>query len=315
MRTRLFGKTGIEVSILGYGAMPLSVEDRPPEVEALNVLQKVLARGVSFIDTADTYGLDPSDLHHNERLLAKMLSSVPNHPSRICIATKGGTVRKQPGWEIDGSPPRLYQVIRESFEALGGEQPIFLWQHHWPDPRYSIPEMMKPVRQAVNEGLIRFVGVANYSIEQINQAREVVDVVAVQSQYNLWRRESEREGLLEYCERENLVFLPWRPLGGEGLAQRLGEIKPLTDLATALGIGPHRLVIAWLLAKSKCILPIPGSRRLEHIMDCFEAENVRLTPFEIAKIDAIDEPDLPRRSRPPAWEKMPPVTKTSSLNN
>jgi pyridoxine 4-dehydrogenase len=315
MRTRLFGKTGIEVSILGYGAMPLSVEDRPPETEALDVLQKVLARGVSFIDTADTYGLDPSDVHHNERLLAKMLSTAPDGGGKVRIATKGGTVRKQPGWEIDGSPPRLYRVIRESFEALGGEHPIFLWQHHWPDPRYSIQAMMEPVKRAVTEGLVRFVGVANYSIDQINQAREVVDVVAVQSQYNLWRREPEREGLLEYCEKEDLVFLPWRPLGGLGLAQRLDEIKPLTDLAAERGISPHRLVIAWLLAKSKSILPIPGSRRLEKIMDCLEAENVRLTPFEIAKIDAIAEPDLPRRTRPPAWEKMPPVSKTTCSSN
>lgn len=312
MRKRPFGKTGVEVSVVGYGAMPLSVEDRPSEAEALSILQQVVARGVSFIDTADTYGLGPSDLHHNERLLAKMLSSTKDDAARILIATKGGTVRRQPGWEIDGSPTRLYRVIRESFEALGGEQPIFLWQHHWPDPRYSIKAMMEPVLRAVNEKLIRFVGVANYSIEQIKQARDVVDIVAVQNQYNLWRREPEHEGLLEYCENEGLVFLPWRPLGGLGLAQRLREIEPLASLAAARGISPHRLNIAWLLAKSKCILPIPGTRRLKNIIDCLEAEDVRLTSFEIARIDAITERDLPRRSRPPAWEKMPPVSQTDS---
>lgn len=212
MRTRPFGKTGVEVGVVGYGAMPLSVEGRPPEAEALDILQQVAARGVSFIDTADTYGLDPSDVHHNERLLAKILVAA-NSGARICIATKGGTVRKEPGWEIDGSPTRLYRVICESFEALGGEKPIFLWQHHWPDPRYSIKAMMEPVRRAVKEKLVRFVGVANYSIEQIKEARKVLDIVSVQNQYNLWRREPEHDGLLKYCEEEDLVFLPWRPLG------------------------------------------------------------------------------------------------------
>src|SRR5438477_11400568 len=171
MRTRLFGKTGVEVGVIGYGAMPLSLEGRPTEAEALAILQQVAARGVSFIDTADTYGLDPSDVHHNERLLAKMAVSVKGRGGPIYIATKGGTVRKQSSWEIDGSPARLYRVIRESFEALGGEKPIFLWQHHWPDPRYSIKEMMEPVQRAMKENLVRFVGVANYSLEQIKEAR------------------------------------------------------------------------------------------------------------------------------------------------
>jgi len=161
MRTRPFGKTGIEVGVIGYGAMPLSVEGRPPEDQALDILRQVAARGVSFIDTADTYGLDPSDLHHNERLLAKMFGRAKTEGPPVYIATKGGTIRKQPGWEIDGSPDRLYRVICESFEALGGDQPIFLWQHHWPDPRYSIKTMMEPVRRAVQEKLIQFVGVAN----------------------------------------------------------------------------------------------------------------------------------------------------------
>jgi pyridoxine 4-dehydrogenase len=314
MRTRVFGKTGVEVGVIGYGAMPLSVEARPPEDEACNILREVTARGVSFMDTADTYGLSPADLHHNERLLAKMFLSGNDRVPRVYIGTKGGTVRKEPGWEIDGSPERLYRVISESFEALGGKEPIFLWQHHWPDPRYSIRAMMEPVRRAVDEKLVRFVGVANYSIEQIKEAREVLEIVSVQNQYNLWRREAEHDGVLEYCEREDLVFMPWRPLGGLGLAQRLGEINPLMDLARERGISPYRLNIAWLLAKSKCILPIPGSSRLGNILDCLEAGNVHLTPVEIARIDAIAEPELPKRSRPPAWGRMPPLSPAIGSN-
>jgi aryl-alcohol dehydrogenase-like predicted oxidoreductase len=291
--------------------MALSVEDHPSEAQALEILRQVAARGVSFIDTADTYGRAPSDLHHNERLLATFLAGKKGG-ARIFVATKGGTIRKSPGWEIDGSPDRLYRVICESFEALGGEQAIFLWQHHWPDPRYSIKVMMEPVRRAVEEKLIQFVGVGNYSIQQIKEARDLVDVVSVQSQYNFWRREAERNGLLEYCETENLVFLPWRPLGGLGLAQRLGEIKPLADLASARGISPYQVNVAWHLAKAKCILPIPGSSRLENILDCLEAENVHLTRSEMSQLDAIAEADLPKRSRPPAWERMPPLSNSTA---
>ncbi len=310
MRLRSFGKTDTRTSILGYGAMALSLEGKPEE-EALEIIEKVLARGVTFFDTADTYCRSPAELHHNERLLARAFSKAAllNHDS-IIVATKGGTVRTKRGWEVEGAPDFLYRSICESFEALGGNRPIGLWQHHWPDPRHSVTAMMKPAARAVNEKLVRFVGVANYSVEQLREARGVVDVVSVQNQYNFWHREPECNGMLEYCEQEGLLFLPWRPMGGLGLAQRLGEIQPLSALARDRGISPQRLVVAWHLAKSKCMLPIPGSSRLEHILDCLAAENICLEPAEIGLLNAISEKDLPERERPAAWKWMPPLTQT-----
>ena len=308
MLTRFFGKTGIKAGVLGYGAMALSLEERS-EPESMEILGKALDSGVTFFDTADTYCRGPSSLHHNERLLARMLESLPKDGPYIFLATKGGTVRTERGWEVDGAPDFLYRGICESFEALGGKRPISLWQHHWPDPRHSITAMLEPVARAVNEKLVRFVGVANYSVEQLREARDVVDVVSVQNQYNFWNREPEHDGVLEYCEQEGLIFLPWRPMGGLGLAQRLGEIGPLAGLAHERGISPQRLVVAWHLAKSKCILPIPGSSRLEHILDCLAAEKIRLEPREIALLNAISEKDLPERIRPAAWKWMPPLTR------
>ena len=167
--------------------------------------------------------------------------------------------------------------------------------------------MLAPVQRAVNEHLVRSVGVANYNVEQVRQARDVVDVVSVQNQYNLWHREAERDGMLEYCEREGLVFMPWRPLGGPGLAHRLGEIKPLAEIARDRGISPQRLMIAWHLAKSYCILPIIGTRRLPHLVDCCAADGVQLESREIARLDAILPEQLAGRSRAAAWEGMPPL--------
>jgi diketogulonate reductase-like aldo/keto reductase len=109
-----------------------------------------------------------------------------------------------------------------------------------------------------------------------------------------------------YCEQHDLVFLPWRPLGGLGLSHRLGEIQPLRELARERGLSPQCLVIAWQLAKSKCILPIPGSRRRDHVLDCLAAAEVQLEPSEVRRLDAVAAPDLPRRDRPTAWEGMPP---------
>ncbi len=292
------------MGVVGYGAMSLSLAGHPPDDEARRILERLLAAGVSFFDTADTYGVGPEDLHHNERLVARAVRSAA---SPVLTATKGGTRRTQAGWEVDGAPQRLYRAICASYKALGGAAPIPLWQLHWPDPRYSVAEMMRPVRRALDEKLVRFVGVCNVSVAQIEQARDVVPLVSVQNQHNLWRREAETEGVLEYCERHDLVFLPWRPLGGPGLAHRLDEVGPLADLARERGISPQRVMIAWHLTRSKCSLPIPGSRRVEHALDCLAAHDIELDAREMARLNAVSSADLPRRVRPPAWQGTPPL--------
>lgn len=307
MNTRPFGRTGVQVSTVGYGAMALSLPGCPEESQALRILAAVLDQGVSFLDTADTYCPGPGEAHHNERLLARATAAAPTGGRPVYVATKGGTRRAGERWEVDGAPEYLYRCICASYQALGGTSPIFLWQLHWPDPRYPIPAMLAAARRAMDERLVRFVGVCNFTVEQVRQAEGAVPVVSVQNQFNLWHREAETEGILEYCEQRNLVFLPWRPLGGLGLAQRLGEIGPLARLAHERGSSPQRLMIAWHLAKSKCILPIPGSKRLEHILDCLSAAGDRLEPAEVRLLDGISAAELPRRDRAAAWEGMPPL--------
>ncbi len=299
MQTRRLGNTDLEISIIGYGAMALSLPGRPSEEEAIRIIHRVLDAGVTFVDTADTYCLPGESPHHNERLVARAIQSYEGSVSSVCVATKGGTVRVGAEWQINGAPDRLYRAIAESHEALGGRWPIPLWQHHWPDPRYPVRESMRGVRRALDEGLVLHVGVSNYSVAQLREAREVVEVLSVQNQYNPWCRDPEHDGMLTYCERQGLLFLPWRPFGGKGLAQRLGDIRALAELAKARGVSPYRFLIAWLLARSPCILPIPGTMAADEALDCLNASELKLADDEIERIKLITADDLPRAETDP----------------
>ena len=188
-------------------------------------------------------------------------------------------------WAINGNPDYLRQAIHESHVALGGDRPIPLWQHHMIDPNYPLEVSLEPVREAVENGLIRYVGVSNYRLDEIKRAREVVDVVSVQNQYSPWRRGPEYGGVLDYCEKEGLTFIPASPLGGSTRAKDLGLIDGLAVLARERGISPQRLAIAWLMARSPCILPIPGSSRLDNTEDVLAAVDVIVSQEEMHQID------------------------------
>jgi aryl-alcohol dehydrogenase-like predicted oxidoreductase len=284
--------------------MALSLRGRPDDDAQRDLLIAVIAAGVTFFDTADTYCLGPAELHHNERLIGEVLSS---HPE-VRVATKGGTLRTATGWQLDSRPERLYQAIVDSYAALGGREPIFLWQHHWPDPRWTIAEMLRPVQRALDEGLIRYVGVGNYSLAQLQEACELVPVASVQNQYNLWKREAESNGIFDFCVDRNLVFLPYRPLGGGELAGRLHEIPTLARLANDRGVSPQRMMIAWHLAQSPCVLPIPGAKQRSHILDCLAAADLRLDTQELRELNAVRADDLPQLPRTPNWSIHPPLS-------
>jgi aryl-alcohol dehydrogenase-like predicted oxidoreductase len=282
---RELGRTGKRVFSIGLGAMPMSISGRPPEDQAIATIHKALDLGVTLIDTADAYCIDESDKHHNERLIYKALQRYSGDKSQVMVATKGGLMRPNGAWTRNGNPDHLRQTIRESFEALGGEKPIDLWQYHAPDTNYPIADSLQPVKEAVEQGLIRFVGVSNFSVDQIKQARCVVDVVSVQNQYNPWHRDPEFDGVLDYCEAEGLSFLPWSPLGGSGRVQQLSSVEAIATIAREKGISVYSLVLAWMLSKSSCIIPIPGASKPESIEDSVSAAQVRLTESEVELLD------------------------------
>jgi aryl-alcohol dehydrogenase-like predicted oxidoreductase len=285
METKKLGNTDVTISAIGLGGMPMSLSSRPPESQSIEVIHRAIALGVTLIDTADSYCRDESDKHHNERLISKALQQYDGDVSQVTVATKGGLMRPNGSWTRNGNPDHLRETIRTSFEALGGSKPIDVWQYHAPDPDYTIEEALTPAKEAVNEGLIRFVGVSNFSVEQIKRARDVVEVVSVQNQYNPWQRQPESDGVLEYCETEGLTFFPWSPLGGTRRVSNLEDIPVIAQLAEEKGISVYQIVLAWLRSKSSCIVPIPGASKIASLEDSVGSVEVKLSEAEVRRID------------------------------
>ena len=285
METKQLGNTDVSISAIALGGMPMSLSNRPEESIAIATIHRALDLGIALIDTADSYCKDESDKHHNEKLIRKALQQYKGDVSNVIVATKGGLMRPNGAWTRNGNPDHLRKTIRESFEALGGDKPIDLWQYHSPDPEYSIAASLAAAKEAVQEGLIRFVGVSNFSVEQIKQARDVVEIVSVQNQYNPWYRLPELDGVLKYCQREKLTFLPWSPLGGSRRVGALKDIPEIAQLAQAKGVSIYCIVLAWLMAKSPCIVPIPGASKVSSVEDSVRAVDVKLSQEEVATID------------------------------
>ncbi|MEO0935008.1 MAG: aldo/keto reductase [Cyanobacteria bacterium J06641_2] len=287
METTKLAKTGVLVSAIGLGGMPMSVYDRPPESQSIKVIHRALDLGITFIDTADSYCKDELDKHHNERLIHKALQTYDGDTSNIIVATKGGLMRPNQSWIRNGNPEHLRETIRVSFEVFGGNKPIDIWQLHAPDPDYSIEASLTPAKEAQETGMINKIGVSNFSVEQIKQARDIVDIISVQNQYNPWQRQPETNGVLEYCENEGLTFIPWSPFGGRRRHQGLTDIPTIKKLAEEKNVSVYCIALAWLRSKSSCILAIPGASKVSSIEDSVKAVDIKLSEVEIQKIDKV----------------------------
>jgi pyridoxine 4-dehydrogenase len=285
METTQLGKSGISASAIGLGGMPMSVYDRPSESQSIKVIHRALDLGITFIDTADSYCKDESDKHHNERLIHKALQTYSGDTSNVVVATKGGLMRPNQSWTRNGNPEHLRETIRVSFEAFGGNKPIDIWQYHSPDPDYTIEASLTPAKEAQQAGTIKAIGVSNFSVEQIKQARDVVDIVSVQNQYSPWQRQPETDGVLEYCENEGLTFLPWSPFGGRRRHDGLTDIPAIAKLAQEKNVSVYCIVLAWLRSKSPCILPIPGASKISSIEDSVKALDIKLSSAQVQIID------------------------------
>ena len=265
----------LEVHRLGFGAMRITGDGiwGPPDdpEEAKRLLRRVVERGVDLIDTADSYGPEVS-----ENLIAEALHP---YPDGLVIATKGGLRRTGPSqWPRDARPERLKECCEGSLRRLKLDR-IDLYQLHSPDNRVPLEESMGALKELQDEGKIRHVGVSNVSIEQLERARAVVDVVSVQNRYNLEDRRS--DDLLDDCEAANIGFIPWFPLATGRLAEPGG---PLDRIAGAHEATPAQIALAWLLARSPVMLPIPGTSSIEHFEENLAAAQVDLSPDEVAEI-------------------------------
>ncbi|MGP4010490.1 aldo/keto reductase [Streptomyces sp. 4N124] len=284
MHTRRIGD--VDVSAIGLGGMPMSIEGRPDEARSLATIHAALDAGVTLIDTADAYHLHADEVGHNETLIAKALAS-HDRGADVLVATKGGHLRPGDGsWTLDGSPEHIKAACEASLRRLGVEA-IGLYQFHRPDPRVPYAESVGAVRDLLDDGKIRLAGISNANPEQIKQANEILGgrLVSVQNQFSPAFRSSEPE--LRLCDELGIAFLPWSPLGGITRSGELGSVHaPFARIAEAHGVSPQRVCLAWMLTKSPVVVPIPGASRPETIRDSCEAANLVLTPEEIAELDA-----------------------------
>src|SRR5881628_304769 len=268
----------LTVNRLGFGAMRITGEgiwgwpsDRN---NAVKVLRRAVELGVNLIDTADAYGPETSEL-----LIAEALHP---YPQGLVIATKGGLTRPGPGqWVPNGRPEHLKPAVEGSLKRLRLER-IDLYQLHTVDPKVPIEESLGALKQMQDAGKVQHIGLSNVDPDEIARAQKIVPIVSVQNRYNIEDRKS--ENVLVCCEKENLGFLPWFPIGG---GSGLKPENPVNLAAKAHGVSVYQVALAWLLARSPVMLPIPGTSSLAHLEDNVAAAKLKLTPEEWKAIDAL----------------------------
>ena len=267
----------LEIHRLGFGAMRITgpgiwgePHDKP---EVLRTLKRLPELGINFIDTADSYGPDVS-----EELIREALQPYKG----IVVATKAGLARTGPDqWTPLGRPEYLIQQAHTSCRRLGVER-IDLWQLHRIDPTVPRAEQFGAVRTLIDSGVIRFAGLSEVSIEDIEAASRVFKVVTVQNRYNLVDRGS--EDVLDHCAKHGIGFIPWFPLAAGSL---LTPTSPLVRIAKAHGVAPSQVALAWMLRRSPVMLPIPGTSKLAHLEENVGATTVELSDEEIATLDRV----------------------------
>lgn len=274
----------IKINRLGFGAMRITgkgIWGNPPDkAEALRVLRRLPELGINFIDTADSYGP-----YVSEDLISEAL-----HPYQdMVIATKGGLTRHGPDiWMPVGRPEYLRQCVLMSMRRLGVER-IDLWQLHRIDSNVPRDEQFQVIADMQKEGLIRHVGLSEVSVEEIEAARKFFPVVSVQNLYNLVHRHS--EAVLDYCERENIAFIPWFPL----MAGRLSQAGRFTEIAERLNATPSQIALAWVLKRSPVMLPIPGTGSLAHLEENTAAAGLELSDADFQALDALGKAEWDKR--------------------
>ncbi|MDE1175792.1 MAG: aldo/keto reductase [Edaphobacter sp.] len=261
---------------LGYGAMRITgkgIWGEPADTEgAKKVLKRAVELGVNFIDTADSYGPEVS-----ERLIGEALAP---YPKGVVIATKAGLTRQGPDkWLPVGRPEYLEQEVEMSLRRLKTER-LDLWQLHRIDPKVPVEESLGIIKKLQEQGKIRHVGLSEVKPHEIDQARQVIDIVSVQNQYNIGDRK--HEDVLEYCEKHKIAFIPWFPVAAGKLAQPGGK---LDEVAKRHGATVSQLSLAWLLHRSPVMLPIPGTSSVKHLEENVAAASVKLSDAEWKEIE------------------------------
>ncbi|MEO6018842.1 MAG: aldo/keto reductase [Knoellia sp.] len=288
MKTRNVGDT--QVGAIGLGLMTFDQSGTQPRQQLLDTVRAALDAGVTLFDTADAYGPGAEKgaqaQGENERLIASILDELGVR-DRVFLATKGGHVRREGGeWGTDSSAGHLRQAVDDSLGRLGIDQ-IALWQHHRPDPAVPYDEVIGTLKEIADSGKVARVGLSNADPDQIRAAHAVLgdSLVSVQNQFSPAFRSSRPE--IDVCEELRLAFLPWSPLGGLSGAKDLATSFPVfAEVADERGVSAQQVALAWELAQSPVVIPIPGAKRPQSITDSAAAADLELSPQELARLDA-----------------------------
>lgn len=287
MQTTTLNNTGEMIPVIGFGGMPLSIQGRPPEEQGKRTLNAAIDAGMTLIDTADVYCFDDNDIGHNERLIASVLAERPDRDA-IRVATKAGLRRPRGAWTNDGSPAHIREACERSLRALQTEQ-IWLYQFHAPDTKVPFEKSVEAFAELHRAGKFRWFGLSNVSVKQIEQAERILPVVSVQNRLNPYFRES--ISVAKECERRGITFLAYSPVGGGRLAKKLTKFDVLIELAQKYDRSVHAIVIAWVRAQSKTVVPIPAARTIEHAVDSAGAADLVLSTEDR---NAIEEAEFDR---------------------
>jgi aryl-alcohol dehydrogenase-like predicted oxidoreductase len=277
MQSTTLGDTAEPIPVIGFGGMPLSIQGRPDEAQGIRVLHAAIDAGMTFIDTADVYCLDDSDIGHNERLIATAL----RERQGVRVATKAGIRRPRGAWTNDASPEHIREACEQSLRSLGTDR-IWLYQLHAPDPKVKFEKSVEAFAELQREGKFEHFGLSNVSVEQIEKAQRILPVQSVRNRLNPYFRESLK--VASACAERNITFLAYSPVGGGRLAKKLPQFDVLIELARKHDRSVHAVVLAWVRAQAATVVPIPAARSVEHAVDSANAAELQLSREEVAAI-------------------------------
>lgn len=282
MKTREFGPSGIETTVIGLGGMPMSIKGRPAPEVSERVIHAALDAGMRLIDTADVYCHDDNDIGHNERIIAKALASWSG--SEVLVCTKGGLTRPRGAWKTNGRPEHLHAACERSLKALGVDQ-ISVYQLHAPDDDVPFSESVGALAELRASGKIAHIGLSNVSAAQIDEALGIVPIVSVQNRCNPFDLRAFEDGVVAKCEARGLAFLPYSPVGGGRGQGRTGDDSVLVEVGGSLDASPYEVALAWLLTKSDTMFPIPGASRVASAESSARAAALSLSDDDVSRID------------------------------
>jgi len=274
---------------IGLGAMPLSILGRPSEKESIKVIESFLQCGGNFIDTADVYGLDVVDRGHNEKLISKALREL-NKNDVVMVATKGGATRPNGGWGLRGGHPKKIRIACEQSLINLNRLEHSLYYLHGPDPQVPFEDSLGELIQLKNEGKINNIGICNVTFVQLQLALNMTHISAVQNRCNPFCKDDFKNGLIEVCRINNIIYVPYSPLGGWADHTKLASSELFNDLISKYGVSAYVISLAWLLAKGGHIVPIPGMDKANQVRANRESVRLCLETDDVEKIDRF--PDL-----------------------